>query len=186
MTKILSIFLGIIFTQICYAQNRASDSFRFRIAPIIGYETVYRDTPVEHKTSRLIYGVFLTLGKDALAGELEYTRGSDTETYNTAPQTIQNADDKAKLGLRSTYWLNNYLFTVIRGGLQVIRNVRDITSDGIVTHTDKTSYYPYAGISLGLDLETFTIGFGTVMIFKDARDFSKNDVENMITLGIRF
>jgi hypothetical protein len=93
----------------------------YRLEPIIGYETVYRDAPQPHTLTRTIYGARVVVGPTFLAAELEYTKGEDTENFSTAPEKIVNNDEKAKLGIRSSYHFNSYVFLTGRLGCQGTR-----------------------------------------------------------------
>lgn len=158
----------------------------FRIEPIAGYETVFRDTPTPHTATRVIYGGRLVLGSGFLSGELEYTKGSDTENYSVAPEKVFTEDEKAKLGLRLTHPFNQYLFISGRLGAQASRGYTEETSGGVMTRTEiPIKYLPYAGASLGVHVGSFiSISAGTTMVFRDSSDMSKNDVQNTVSISI--
>lgn len=158
----------------------------FRIEPIAGYETVYRDTPTPHTSTRVIYGGRLVLGSGFLAGELEYTKGSDTENYSVAPEKVFHEDEKAKLGLRLTHPFNQYFFTSARLGAQASKGYKEETNGAVVTRTEiPIKYLPYAGASLGIHFGSFiSISAGTTMVFRDSSDMSKNDVQNTLSVSI--
>jgi len=161
---------------------------KYNLEPIVGFETTYRNTPTPHTSTRAIYGARATAGVDLLMGELEYTKGSDTKTFSTAPESVKNTDEKAKLGIRSTYHFNSYLFISGRLGGQATKNIREETNGGVVTITEPPiKYHPYAGASLGLRFGSVaSISLGTTMIFKDSKDPSKNDVQNTVSARFGF
>jgi hypothetical protein len=157
-----------------------------KIEPIVGYETVYRDTPSPHTATRTIYGGRVSAGVDLLSLELEYTRGADTENFSSAPEKIFSSDEKGKAGLRSTYRFNSYFFTSGRIGCQGTRGYTETTSGGVTTREENPiKYNPYAGASLGISLGSFvSITAGTTMVFRDNSDLSKNDVQNVLSISI--
>ena len=157
-----------------------------RLEPIVGYETLYRDTPTPHTTTRTVVGARVVAGIDLISAEVEYTKGSDTENFSTAPEKIFSEDEKAKLGLRSTHRFNEYLFVSGRAGGQGTRGYKEETSGGVITRTENPiKYHPYAGVSLGLRFGAFfSISAGSTMVFKDNSDMSKNDVQNTLSISV--
>lgn len=189
MLKLILSVTTFVFLFANQSHAAASVSFKgagYRIEPIIGYETVYRDTPAPHTVTRTMIGGRIVLGSDLISGELEYTKGSDTENFSTAPEKIYSEDEKAKLGIRSTYRFNNYFFTTGRLGVQGTRGFTESTSSGVVTRTDHPiKYHPYAGASLGVRLGSFlSISAGSTVVFKDNSDMQKNDIQNTVAISI--
>lgn len=181
-----SVLLTLFSTASFAASSISLNTLGARIEPIAGLETVYRETPNPHTSTRTIYGARVTLGSDAIAGELEYTHGSDTEKYSQAPEKIYHEDDKAKLGLRSTYRFTDLFFVTGRLGGQGNRGFKEETSGGVVTRTEKPiKYYPYAGASLGLRFGSLmSLSAGTTVVFADSSDMSKNEIQNTLSLSI--
>ncbi|MES3037063.1 MAG: hypothetical protein V4736_04075 [Bdellovibrionota bacterium] len=176
-----------VFAAAAFSVSNRDEGSLLKIEPIVGYETVYRELPLPHTSTRTIYGGRVTLGEDWLAGELEYTRGSDTENYTVAPEVIKNEDEKLKLGVRSIYRFNEYMFTTGRIGGQAHKNKKDSTSGGVTTSSETTRYSPYAGVSLGIRFaKVLTLSAGTTVIFNDATDMSKNDYQHVVSLGIGY
>ncbi len=106
---------------------------KYTVSPLFGYETVFRATPTPHTATHAMYGARLTIGSDSISGELEYTKSSDTENFMTTPEKIVTNDDKLKLGLRTTYRANEYLFATARLGGQATQTERIETSSGVAT-----------------------------------------------------
>lgn len=159
---------------------------KYTVSPLFGYETVFRATPTPHTATHSMYGARLTIGSDSISGELEYTKSSDTENFITAPEKIVTNDDKIKLGLRSTYRANEYLFATARLGGQATQTERTETSSGVSTTTkDDIQYHPYAGAHIGLKLGPLSVSVGATAIIKDTADLSKNDIQHTlsVTLG---
>jgi hypothetical protein len=158
----------------------------YRLEPIVGYETVFRDSPTPHTLTRTIYGARVAVGPSFLSLEVEYTKGSDTENFTTAPEKIYNDDEKAKLGLRSIYNFSSYFFVSGRTGAQATRGYTETTTDGeVVRKENPITYNPYAGASLGVHLGEFvSISAGTTIVFRDKADMSKNDIQNTISLSV--
>lgn len=154
--------------------------------PIVGFETVYRDSPTPHTSTTFIYGLRLSYGTPALSGEAEYTRGTDTENYATAPEKIKHEDEKLKLGIRSTYHFNEYMFVTGRLGGQASQGTKEETSGGVVTVTKKDlEAHPYAGVALGVHVASFlTISAGTTVVFRDSKDMTKNEIQNVVALSV--
>ncbi len=164
----------------------APKDMKYTISPLFGYETVFRATPTPHTATHAMYGARLTVGSDAISGELEYTKSSDTENFLVAPEKVVTNDDKLKLGLRSTYRLNDAIFTTARLGGQATQSERTETSGGIsTTIKDDPVYHPYAGAHIGLKLGPISVSVGATAIIKDTKDMSKNDFQHTlsITLG---
>ncbi len=183
----VSILLTLIGLNTAHAAGTASFNLAgLKIEPILGYETIYRDSPKPHTLTRNIYGGRLALGSDLLAAELEYTVGKDTEYFTSAPEKIESQDEKGKLGVRSTYRFNNYFFITGRVGGQGTKGWNEETSSGVVTRTDNPiKYHPYAGASLGVSLGGYvSISAGTTVVFKDNSDMAKNDVQNTVSISV--
>lgn len=164
----------------------APGGIKYTISPLFGYETVFKATPTPHTTTRTMYGARLTAGTDLVSGELEYTKASDTENFLVAPEKIVTDDEKLKLGLRSTYRINDLLFTTGRLGGQATKSVRTETSAGVpVIFTDAIKYDPYAGLHIGLRFGPVALSIGATAIIRDTNDLSKNDIQHTfsITLG---
>jgi hypothetical protein len=158
---------------------------KYTISPIVGYETVFRTLPTPHTATRTIFGARLTAGTDIASGELEYTKGKDTELYAVAPEKIVTDDEKLKLGLRSTYRFNEYFFATGRLGGQATKEIRTQTSAGIDTKTeDPIKYNPYLGAHLGVRFGPVAISLGATAIIKDTSDVSKNDIQHTVSISM--
>ena len=164
----------------------SSKDLGLKIEPLYGYETIFRTNPTPHTSTRSFYGARVAAGQDILSGELEYTKGADTENYSTAPETIRNEDEKAKLGIRSTYNFNSMFFISGRLGGQATQNTNEEISGGVSTIEKKPiTYSPYAGASLGIRLGSIiSVNAGTTMVFKDNKDFTKNEVQSSVSFSI--
>lgn len=165
--------------------NLSSDP-ALRVMPIVGYETVFRDSPTPHTSSRLIYGLRLTYGIPSLSGEAEYIRGNDIENFTTAPERIRNDDENLKLGLTSSYFPIEFLSLTARAGGQATQGKREVTSGGVTTTTAKElEVNPYAGAGLGFHISSFlSLNASTTVVFRDYKEMKKNDIQSTIALSI--
>ncbi|QDK45000.1 hypothetical protein DOM22_07390 [Bdellovibrio sp. ZAP7] len=157
----------------------------YRIEPVYGIETVYRDYPTAHLQTRSMYGLRLSLGVDLLSLETEYSKASDTEDYSTAPEKVKTDDERLKLGVSSTYRVEWFHMTG-RAGAQATQTIRESTSGGVMT-TDKRpiQYNPYAGASIGVNFGPVSINLSSTVVFRD-NDWDKSDVQNTISAGVGF
>ncbi|WP_413578163.1 hypothetical protein ACLVWU_06435 [Bdellovibrio sp. HCB290] len=157
----------------------------YRIEPLYGIETVYRDYPTAHLQTRSMYGLRLSLGVDLLSLETEYSKASDTEDFSTAPEKVKTDDERLKVGLSSTY-RTQYFHLGGRAGAQATKSVRETTSGGVVTKDERPiAYNPYAGASIGLNFGPVNISLSSTVIFRD-NDWEKSDFQNVISAGIGY
>jgi hypothetical protein len=181
---ILGIFQG---TQALAASFTLAKGSGYTLEPLYGYETIFRDYPTPHLQTRAMYGARVTLGADILSAELEYTKASDTENFSTAPETIKIDDEKLKLGIRSTYRFNNYLYASGRLGAQATKSTQEKISGGVSDKEEKPiSYNPYAGASLGVRFGVISVNVTSTVIFRDSSDMSKNDYQNTLSFGVGY
>lgn len=189
MMKLVSLvslfcFLGLQ-AQAAIVASMSTRSFSYSIEPIFGLQQVYRDTPTTHTTSRLFYGGRFVIGTDRISGELEYTKGDDTETYTSAPQKITYKDDLFKLGLRHTRGLGNLFFLTGRLGGQYDKRIKETTTNGTVAVENTATTSPYAGLQIGIRIgKNFSIALGSTVVFSDLSSPEKNDYQNTISIGI--
>jgi hypothetical protein len=178
--------LSLMIGSTSFAQKKsAPKDIKYTISPIVGYETVYRLAPTPHTSTRVIYGARLTAGVDLISGELEYTKGSDTELYLAAPEKIVTDDEKVKLGIRSTYRFNDYLFATGRLGGSATKSATSSTSGAVTTKTeDAIKYNPYLGASLGLNVGPISVSVGATAIIKDTSDMTKNDIQHTLSVSM--
>lgn len=190
MKKILFSLLTLILTlsfSVGYAAGSSTlpKDIKYTISPLFGYESVFRATPTPHTLTHTMYGARLTAGTDLISGELEYTKGSDTENFLVAPQLIATDDEKVKLGIKSTYRFNDVLFASGRIGGQAKKSVRTETSNGVaVKIEDPIAYDPYAGASLGVKLGPVSISAGATAVIHSTTDNSKNDIQNTLSISL--
>lgn len=186
--KWLVLTLGLLHGGISSAASfTLSKGAGYQLEPLYGYETVYRDYPSPHLNTRAMYGARLTVGSDLISGELEYTKASDTEDFSTAPEKVKTEDERLKLGVRSTYRFNNFVFASGRLGGQATKEIRESTSGGVETRTEEPiKYNPYAGASLGIRLGPISLSVNSTVIFRDGSDMSKNDYQNTFSVGVGY
>jgi hypothetical protein len=190
MKKIFLVTLSVlspILTSSAFAKAPVSaNGIKYTISPLFGYETVFKATPTPHTSTRTMYGARLTAGIDVISGELEYTKGNDTENFLVAPQKIETTDEKLKLGITSKYHLNDFLFASARFGGQAKKSVRIETTTGSapVTFNDATTYDPYAGASIGAHFGPISVSLGAVAVIHNTTDMSQNDIQQTISVSI--
>ena len=163
------------------ARSMSVQGVMIEIQPIFGYERVQKLFPTAHQNSRLFYGARATFGIPLVAAELEYIRGQDTEVVGS--QSVEEVDDRIKLGIRSRVGLGSLLFLSVRAGGQAKRTTRTVTQAGVATVTTLPFvYHPYAGAALGGRLGTqLSIEGGMNVVFTNFPDMSANDYQ--ATLG---
>lgn len=168
------------------AQRALPRGVNVKFEPILGFETLYRSSPTSHTVSRMTYGLRVIAGVPVIAAELEYTQGSDTETYSTAPEKIKYEDQKLKLGVRTTYNFAKIMNFVARLGGQATQTTISTTNSGITTEEKESiKYDPYAGGAFGLYLgQSATLNIGTTVVFRDTNDMKKNEYQTVISLGV--
>lgn len=155
------------------------------IEPIFGYERVQKLYPSTHQTSRLTYGARAIFVIPLVAAELEYTRGQDTEI--SGAQTVDETDDRIKLGARSRISLGSLLFLTVRGGGQAKRTTRSITQAGVTTtNALPFTYYPYAGAALGGRLGSLiSVQGGLTVVFTAFPDMTANEYQATLGMTVR-
>lgn len=179
-TLVISLMTPTVFAQ----KSPSLKGISYKISPLFGYETTFRSTPTPHTSTHFMYGVRLTAGVEKISGELEVTRGTDSENYLVAPETINYTDDKLKLGITSVFKLTDYLNASARLGGQAKKTTQESISGGIPTKTeDPIEYSPYAGAAIGLNLGFIGIHVGTTVVFKDINDMQKNEYQNTLTIS---
>lgn len=157
-----------------------------QIAPLLGFETVYRSYPNPHTATHQVLGARLIIGYDRIAGEAEYTQGTDTENFATAPETVKFTEEKLKLGLRYSMKLTSLFVVQGRLGGQAKKIKTESISGGISTTDEQPiKYDPYAGLAAGVHLgPKATINVGITAVFHDINDMSKNDYQTEISVGM--
>ncbi len=161
----------------------AASMLKYEVEPIIGYERVQKLVPTPHTRDRLVYGVRVTAGVLMVSGEAEYTRATDTESFPLTSTSIQDTDDKARIGLRSTIGMGRLLNFVVRAGAQARQTKSETTVAGFTTTTiAPIRYNPYAGAGLRARLAgnvSFTADL--TVVFTDFPNMNRN--EYMTTAG---
>ena len=160
----------------------------FNIEPIVGYERVQKLAPAAHTRDRLFYGARATVGVPLIAGEVEYIRGTDTETIAAQDLSLKDTDDRVKLGLRSSLRISTLLSLQLRGGGQAKRNTHEETQAGVTTKTiGQIVYKPYAGLSLSARLSSkIELSGGIVTVFNGFPNMSKNEYQTSLGFRVSF
>jgi hypothetical protein len=184
LSAICLVILG--FSPVAFSKSfSASKGLQYTISPLFGYETVFRATPTPHTVTHAMYGARLTAGTDIASGELEYTKSSDTENFLTAPEKIVTDSENLKLGLRSTYRFNEFLFASGRLGGQATQTTRTETSLNVpTTIKDDIKYAPYAGLHMGLRMGPISVSLGATAVIRDTSDLSKNDIQHTLSVSL--
>jgi hypothetical protein len=161
--------------------------FGFRLEPIIGFEHVQKLAPSPHVKNRLIYGARIIGGTPRLAGELEYTRGTDRELYPESDLSITETADRGKLGLRSGYDLGEIFRFHLRAGGQLSRVRRDRTQGGVTSRDwDEPDLSPYAGAGISVRLaDALDASAELVVVVRDFGDLSQNEYQTTAGFQVR-
>lgn len=163
------------------------DGLNYSISPLYGYETVYRNSPSPHITTTSLYGLRVTAGVDLLSLEAEYSKGTDNETFSTAPEQVKYEDENYKLGLLSTYRMGKYLSASARAGAQATKTKETSTSSGVATvKDDPIRYNPYGGAQISLNFGVFSVNASSTVVFRDMNNMSKNDYQNTLSFGVGY
>lgn len=171
--------------QAAYSSVKGGSQFGLEVQPIFGYERVQKLYPTTHQTSRLLFGARATLGVPLLAVEVEYTRGQDSEVI--AGQTIDETDDRIKVGARSRFNLGPIFHFTARAGAQMKKTSRTITQGGVSsTASLAPTYSPYAGAAVGARVGSlFVLEGGVTVIFTTFPDLSGNEYQGTLGFNIR-
>ncbi|MBY0370901.1 porin family protein [bacterium] len=157
--------------------------FKFDLEPIVGYERVQKFLPTAHTKDRLVLGGRVVLGTPLISAEAEYTRANDTESYPATSTDIAEQQDKARVGLRSTY--NFALVSVFaRAGAQARLTKRTVTVSGTPsTQTDPITYNPYAGAGARVHIRNnIALSADITVVFNGFPNMNMNDY--MTTAGL--
>src|SRR4051812_15642989 len=114
----LSLFFIVFIPFVFLPPLSHAAGFSFGLEPLVGYERVQKIVPTQHTSDRLMYGGRAIFGVPLVSGELEYTRGMDTETFTSPSLTTKDTDDKVKAGLRSSIRLGSLFYLLARAGGQ--------------------------------------------------------------------
>jgi len=158
------------------------------VEQIIGYERYQKLVPTPHTRERLVYGARVTVGLPLISGEVEYTRGTDTETFVTNPTMVKETEDKARVGARSTFRLGGMVHLFARAGAQakIIKREQTIGA-ATVSSTDPMKVNPYGGAGLKVKLSrriSFTADL--TVVFRDFPDMSQNDYMTTAGFAVSF
>ncbi len=184
LQKYFLFITALLVTSTSQAQRNNAKDFTYTVQPLLGFETVYRSNPRPHTVTQMMYGVRLTGGVDILSAEIEYTKSTGSETFQTAPEKITSTDEKLKLGGRSVFRLSNLFNMSVRFGGQAKKTKEEVTDTGVVTTEEKPiEYSPYLGAAFGLHIGKMNVNMGTTVVIKDVNDMEKNEVQNVIAIG---
>lgn len=181
----IRISLLLLLTFILSAAPAKADFFALRIEPLVGYEQTTLVLPTQHTARRLIYGGRATFGVILLSGEVEYTRGTNQETYPTLSQTV--TADALKLGIRSGFSLGRLLSFFLRAGGIATQSRYEQTSSGVTTVTTlPVKYSPYAGAGFRASLiGKLALHADVVAVFSDLNNLSNTGYQATAGFTIR-
>ncbi len=159
----------------------------FKIEPIVGYERVQKVYPTPHSRDRLLLGARAIGGIPLVSAEVEFTRSQDSEDFPTLGKSVKDADDKLKLGLRSSHSMSTLLSAYIRAGGEARRTTREETEDGVTTKSlSPVEYNPYAGLGVTARLSSrFELNAGITAVFNEFPKMSKNDYQTSLSFAVR-
>jgi len=167
----------------------AAGMISYSVEPIIGYERVQKLIPTAHTRERLVYGARVVAGLPLVSAEGEFTRAMDTEVFSSPTQTIADTEDRARVGLRSTFKLNGFLNIFVRAGAQAGQARHDITDAGgtTTTTTDPIKYRPYAGAGLRVNMGSkISLNADLTTVFHSFPSMNNNDYLTTASLAVYF
>lgn len=186
MKKIIS--LWVLTLGLGYMAIANASATEIAVEPIVGYERVQKIFPTPHTSDRLMYGARARVGIPLLSLEAEYTRGSDTESFPADSLTTSDTDDKIKLGLRSSFRMNNFFSFQLRAGAQAKRNIHTDTNSGVTTQiVGPIVYNPYGGLGLTSKIaKNLEITGSVTAVFNDFPNMAMNDYQTALGLTVHF
>lgn len=159
------------------------------VEPIVGYERVQKFTPTQHTKERLVIGARVTAGMPLISAEGEFTHATDTEDF-TSPivQTIQETEERARVGARSTLKLSGFVNFFVRAGGQARLVRRDTTISGVTTTVmDPIRYNPYAGAGLRITVSNnIALNADLTVTFRAFPDMTQNDYMTTASVSVSF
>jgi hypothetical protein len=182
-------FVALLAASPTLAQAAMPAGLQVTIEPIIGYERVQKLAPTPHARNHLIYGARARAGLPLISGEAEYTRGQDREDFpGQALSSVQDTDERLKVGLVSAPPLNQYVSFQLRAGAEARRTTHEQTLSGTTsTATDPVQYNPYAGAGLGVHLGSkLDFSVAVTVIFDDFPSLDQSDYQTTAGFSIRF
>lgn len=189
--KLNAYFIVLVFLTLSSLSTAAvsKDKLGIGIEPIVGYERVQKLIPTPHFTQRIIYGARLTAGVLLFAAEAEYLRGTDSEYFSTTNLTVTDTADKAKLGVRSSLGLGNFVRVTGRGGVQATQNKHEekVGTVTTVSTTEALKYAPYAGAGLRVALSSkISLTGEVVAVFTDTSHLENTEYQATAGFVVRF
>jgi hypothetical protein len=167
--------------------TQKKDGINYSISPLYGFQSVYYSSPTPHTSTQSMYGVRVTAGVDLLSLEAEYSKSGNTENYAADPTMVKHDDQNYQLGLLSTVHLGNFVSLSGRAGCQASQDTETDTNSGVdTTTTTPLTYNPYAGAQIGIHFGVISVNASSTMVFKDNHDMSKNDVQNVLSVGVGY
>jgi hypothetical protein len=154
------IFLVILFAvlapaQLANAQTETSpaDDVHVLIEPVIGYQSLQRTYPFDHKQGMLTYGLRVVVGTYRLAGEGEFQYGSATENFSNPTVTDNTSFIQARVGARTIVPVIEQLSLIFRLGMEGFHYSNEI-SNATTTITDSPAwkFEPYLGAGVNFFL----------------------------------
>ncbi|MGK5088429.1 outer membrane beta-barrel protein [Bdellovibrionota bacterium FG-2] len=164
-----------------------AEPLRLGIEPLVGYELVRKLRPTEHSSKRFFYGGRLTLGVLLLSLEGEYTRGTNSETYDAQGLTFKDTADRAKVGLRSGLRLSSLLRLYARAGGQASRNKHEeIAGANNIVTWEPTTIRPYGGAGFRVALSSkFAFTADVVAVINDFHLLRNNEYQTTAGFVVR-
>ncbi len=159
---------------------------QYRIEPIVGLERVQKLLPDAHTSTRLFYGARATAGVPFASLEGEYTRSQDEESFPLQSTSTLSTGDKAKVGIRGSYSLGQYLNLNARIGGEASQEKTEVTSGGSSTsETTPIQLRPYLGAGVQLNFtKKLSFSAEVVATFRELPDFSQNNYQASAGLAV--
>ncbi len=180
-------FLVCAITVAFTSSSARAEPLSLGIEPLVGYELVRKLYPTEHSSKRIFYGGRMTLGILLISLEGEYTRGSNSETYDAQGITYKDTADRAKLGLRSGMRLSTLLKLYARAGGQASRNKHEeIAGADDYAIWEPIKVRPYAGAGFRVALSSkFAFTADVVGVINDYHLLRNNEYQTTAGFVVR-
>ncbi len=177
-------WIGITLGAACSAQ---ADELSLQITPIVGFERVVRSDPEPYAKWRVVYGAGVIAGYRILSGELEATRGTDSETFPLQGIEDRYQEDRLKLGVRTEVDLSSLLAAYFRLGGQASRGKRERTEAGSTTTTwTPIKADPYLGAGLRIQAgSALQLQAGLTVVFRRFPHMEDNEYQTSFGVNIQ-
>lgn len=179
-------FIILVVALFLYQTAFAAGEKKLMFEPLYGVETrlVRYPEPARYVTGAT-YGARVLYGTTLLSGEAEYTTTHSRNHYPSQNLKVEDKAERASLGLRSTFPMNQFLGAYIRAGGRASQGESVVTTNGVSeTKENPLRVDPYAGAGLQLAFHQYFALNGGVTMIRNAEN--KYDTQYTLGLSARF